>query len=110
MFNTSLPAITPDNFEQDVLQSDLPVVVDFFAPWCGPCKLVTPHIERVSQQYVGKVKVVAFDCDAHREWAKKNGLRSIPTLHVYKNGEKVGEVTGAQVLPSLNKMFQMAAK
>lgn len=109
MFNTSIPTVTPETFQQEVLQSELPVIVDFYAPWCGPCKMVAPQIERIGQQYEGRVKLVAFDCDAHRDWVKESGIRAVPTLQVYKSGEKVGEVNGANVAPALNKMFQMAA-
>ena len=81
--------ITDANFEETVLKSDKPVMVDFWAAWCGPCRMVGPIIDQISEEYVGKV-----DVDANQEFAAKYGVRNIPTVLVFKNGEVVGRQVG----------------
>lgn len=87
--------ITDSTFKQEVLHSDLPVLVDFWAPWCGPCRLVSPTVEEVAEQYDGKVKVVKLDTDENPQVAIEYGIRSIPTLMIFKEGQKVDMVVGA---------------
>ncbi|MFT4698627.1 MAG: thioredoxin 1 [Flavobacteriaceae bacterium] len=86
--------ITDANFEEIVLKSDKPVVVDFWAAWCGPCRMVGPVIEELSNDYDGKAVVGKLDVDANQEFAAKYGVRNIPTVLVFQNGEVVGRQVG----------------
>ena len=89
------PSDTSDNtFASDVLQSDLPVLVDFWAPWCGPCRMVAPVVEELADDYEGQVKFVKLNTDENPMVASQYGIRSIPTLLIFKGGEQVGQVVG----------------
>ena len=87
-------AITDANFEELVLKSDKPVMVDFWAAWCGPCRMVGPIIDELSTEYEGKVVVGKVDVDANQEFAAKYGVRNIPTVLIFHNGEVVGKQVG----------------
>ncbi len=86
--------ITDATFDEVVLQSDKPVMVDFWAAWCGPCRMVGPIIDELSNEYDGKAVVGKVDVDANQEFASKYGVRNIPTVLVFKNGELVGRQVG----------------
>ena len=84
-----------ENFTNDVLNSDLPVLVDFWAEWCGPCKQLSPTVEEIASENQGKIKVCKMDVDSNREIAAKYGIRSIPSLIIFKNGEPAVVEIGA---------------
>ena len=86
--------ITDATFEETVLKSDKPVMVDFWAAWCGPCRMVAPIIDELSTEYEGKAVVGKVDVDANQEFAAKYGVRNIPTVLVFQNGEVVGRQVG----------------
>ena len=86
--------ITDATFEETVLKSDKPVVVDFWAAWCGPCRMVGPIIDEISKEYADKAVVGKVDVDANQEFAAKYGVRNIPTVLVFQNGEVVGRQVG----------------
>ncbi|MGL5252826.1 MAG: thioredoxin [Moraxella sp.] len=85
-----------NTFEKAVLQSDVPVLVDFWATWCGPCKAIAPVLDELSGEYANKARIVKIDVDQNPNLAAQYGIRSIPTLFVFKNGEKVDATMGMQ--------------
>ncbi len=86
---------TDANFEQEVLKSDVPVLVDFWAVWCGPCKMIAPFVAEIAGEYEGKAKVGKVDVDNNPQTAMTYGIRSIPTLLIFKEGKVVDQIVGA---------------
>ena len=87
--------ISDDTFEDEVIKSEVPVLVDFWAEWCGPCKIIAPIVEELAGEYNGKVKFTKLDIDSNPEAARKYGVRGIPTLLIFSGGEPVDQVVGA---------------
>ena len=98
--------VTDDNFETDVLKSDVPVLVDYWAEWCGPCKVIAPILEEIANEYDGKMKVCKLDIDANEATPPKYGIRGIPTLMLFKDGAveatKVGALSKSQLTAFLD--------
>ncbi|MBI4810045.1 MAG: thioredoxin [Ignavibacteriales bacterium] len=86
---------TDDNFQKEVIESDLPVLVDFWAPWCRPCRMIAPTVEELANEYVGKLKVAKLNTDENMDSAINYGIRSIPTLGIFRDGKMVDAVIGA---------------
>lgn len=101
--------LTDDNFDNEVIKSDLPVLIDFWAVWCGPCKVIAPIVEEIDSEYSGKLKVGKMDVDKHRQVAIKYGIRSIPTLLIFKEGKLVHQIVGntskAKILERLESVL-----
>jgi thioredoxin 1 len=104
MASKNVLEFTEQNFESSVLKSDTPVLVDFTATWCGPCKALAPIVEKIADDYTGKAKVGKLDIDANPEITAKYGVRSVPTVMVFKGGQKVASHSG---LTSREKLLQL---
>lgn len=98
--------LTTENFNQEVLQSDLPVMVDFWATWCGPCRMVSPIVDEIAEEVQGKVKVGKVNVDEQGELAAQFGVMSIPTIMVFKNGEIIETSVGAKQKAELLAMLE----
>jgi thioredoxin 1 len=111
MAGSNLKTITDETFSTEVLSSKLPVVVDFWAEWCGPCKMLTPIVEELSSDYNGKVTIAKLDIDSNPQIAAKYNINSIPTLLFFKNGTVVDQHTGllakAPLKNKIDKIFQL---
>ncbi len=99
--------VTDDSFDQEVLKSDKPVLVDFWAEWCGPCKMIAPILDEIATEYDGRIKVAKLDIDDNPQTPPKYGIRGIPTLMLFKNGEveatKVGALSKSQLTAFLDQ-------
>ncbi len=100
--------VTDASFEADVLNSETPVLVDFWAEWCGPCRMIGPALEEIAQELSGKVTIAKVNIDEEPEWASKYNVRSIPTLLVFKGGQKVAEKLGAAPKSALKSWVESA--
>lgn len=99
---------TDDDFDAIVLQSDQPVLVDFWAPWCGPCKMIAPLLEQLADEYDGRAKVVKVDVEAHPNLGRRFGVRNIPLLLTFKGGQVHGTQIGAVGKPQLAQLIDKA--
>ena len=103
---TDIQHVSDESFDSDVLNSGVPVLVDYWAEWCGPCKVIAPVLEDIASEYDGKIKVCKLDIDANEATPPKNGIRGIPTLMLFKNGNveatKVGALSKSQLTAFLD--------
>ena len=100
--------ITDASFKSEVTDSPVPVLVDFWAPWCGPCKMIAPVLEEIAQEYEGKAKIVKINIDDNQNTPAQFGVRSIPTLILFKNGQEVEKIIGAQGKDKLTSLIDSA--
>ena len=101
--------VDSSNFKSDVLESDIPVVVDFWAEWCGPCKMIGPSLEELSEEMDGQVKITKLNIDENPDLAAQFGVRSIPTLLLFKNGEPAAMQVGAKPKGALTDWIKSAS-
>jgi thioredoxin 1 len=94
--------VSDSSFESEIIKAEIPAMVDFWAEWCGPCKMVGPVVEELAGEYQGKIKVAKMDVDQNRETPAKFGIRNIPTLILFKGGEVVKTIIGAQPKSSID--------
>ena len=95
--------VTDDSFDEEIMNGEIPAVVDFWAEWCGPCKMIGPVIEELASAYKGKIKIAKMDVDKNRKTPARFGIRNIPTLILFKGGEVVNTIVGAQSKKSLDE-------
>lgn len=101
-------AVKTADFETQVLQSDVPVLVDFWAPWCPPCRAIAPTLDALAEEYQGKAKIVKIDVDDEPEVASRYGVSSIPALMLFKGGSQVGQLVGAHPKATISKLISEA--
>ncbi|HMK34364.1 MAG TPA: thioredoxin [Desulfomonilaceae bacterium] len=106
--NENLYHVTDSDFEQQILQSDVPALVDFWAAWCGPCRTVGPVVEELAGEYAGKIKVAKLNVDDNKETPSKYGVRGIPTLMLFKNGQVVDQIVGAVPKSRIKELLDKA--
>lgn len=106
MASKNVVVVNDLNFETEVLQSDKPVLVDFTATWCGPCKMLSPIVDKLADEFVGTYKVAKLDIDEASQTARKFGIRSVPTVMVFKGGEKKAQHVGVTQRDNLVKLLQ----
>ena len=97
--------LTKENFDEEVLSSDIPVLVDFWASWCGPCRMLAPTVEEIAEEYEGRIKVGKVNVDDEMQLAQTYGISSIPTLILFENGEVKDQVVGFVPKKSIENMF-----
>lgn len=109
MAQDTVPSVTDDTFDADVVKSPRPTLVDFWAPWCGPCKAIAPMVEELAGQYTGKINVRKMNIDDHPKAAGRYGIRAIPTLLLFKGGQVVDQVVGAVPRAKLEDLLKKHA-
>jgi len=101
--------LTDANFTEEVINAETPVMVDFWAEWCGPCRMIAPIVEEIAEEFAGKIKVGKLNVDQNQGTAAKYGIRSIPTLLIFKGGEMVNQIVGVQpknkLVETINKIL-----
>ncbi len=105
MAAANIVILNASNFATEVTNSAEPVLVDFWAPWCGPCKMLAPVLDELAGEYAGKVKIAKLDIDESRDLAIEHGVQSIPTLALFKGGQKVAQVVGMRPKSELKKLM-----
>jgi thioredoxin 1 len=108
--SSNVPEVTDATFEQEVLHSDKPVIVDFWAEWCGPCRLVAPEIEKLAEKYAGSVEVRKMDVDANPHTSMHYGIMSIPTVAIFRPGEAPRAAVGFRPAEALEEAFGLTAQ
>lgn len=104
--NSHIIVTTDATFDQDVLQSPVPVLVDFWAPWCGPCRIVAPIVEELANEYAGRIKVAKLNTDENQLTAATYGIRGIPTLAIFRDGQIVDGVVGAAPKKTIKQLLE----
>ncbi|MFC1850842.1 thioredoxin TrxC [candidate division CSSED10-310 bacterium] len=108
---TSHPVnVTSARFAEEVLQAPMPVLVDFWAAWCGPCRMIAPDLEKIALDYAGRIKVAKVDSDQNQDLSGKYGIQAIPTLLVFNNGQLIERQTGALPLPQLQSLVEKVTR
>jgi thioredoxin 1 len=102
--------VNDSNFDSEVLQSDLPILIDFWAPWCGPCKVVAPFMDDLAKDYAGRIRIVKFNVDEGKEFPSKFNVKGIPTLMVFRDGKPVIQLTGAVPKSAIQDMLNKVVK
>jgi thioredoxin 1 len=110
MVNNKPVAVTDTNFEEEVIRAEQPVLVDFWAAWCGPCRMIAPMIEELAVEFHGRAKVVKLDVDHNPQTAMQFGIRSIPTLLFFKDGQVVDQLIGASSKRTLVEKLESLAR
>lgn len=108
MANANVQEITDSSFESDVLKSNLPVLIDFWAVWCAPCRAIAPHVDAIANEYAGKLRVGKLDIDSNPQVPSQFEVRSIPTLLLFKDGKVVGQLVGAVPRAKLDDFVKKA--
>ena len=106
----SVSEVKVDNFKEEVLESKVPVLVDFWAQWCGPCRIIAPIVDELAEEYLGKVKFVKVDVDDNAELATDLEILSIPVLIIFKNGKEVNRIMGANPKAHIKKEIESSLK